>query len=183
MAGRRPHGRERGAGRRSIGRRSFPWGAFVGFMTASLASGAGCAGCGARRAASPTERELVAGGAAPVAPRSRELVDLTQAAGAVRPDVTAEDVRSALRAAAGRSVNDEQREVTLRRRYLELVSAGAASAGRRAPSGPAADRRGALGAAMTPVEHAIRACMPRRISTLDACSMRRRGRSRGVQSS
>ena len=69
----------------------FPWGAFVGFMTASVASGVGALAAALAQAAPPAE-DLVA------AERSMnaaidELLGVAQKAGAVRPDVGVEDVR------------------------------------------------------------------------------------------
>jgi len=99
--------------------RSFPWAAFVGFMTGSVASGtaqlvAALAGSsspsGELRLAEQQLRDAVA-----------DLLELTQAAGAVRPDITAEDVALLFEQLQAVQIDDKRREVTLRRRYLELA--------------------------------------------------------------
>jgi AcrR family transcriptional regulator len=99
--------------------RLFPWGAFVGFMTGSVASGLGALAAALAGAVTPTD-ELVA-----AEDRMRaaiqELLERTQAAGAVRPDITAEDTRLLFEQLHAVRVDDARREATLRRRYLELV--------------------------------------------------------------
>jgi AcrR family transcriptional regulator len=98
--------------------RMYPWGAFVGFMTGSVASGAGALGAALAGSFTPTD-ELVAAeqrlGAA-----VRELLECTQAAGAVRPDITSEDVGVLFEQLHAVRADDARREATLRRRYLEL---------------------------------------------------------------
>jgi AcrR family transcriptional regulator len=99
--------------------RMFPWGAFVGFMTASVASGMGALAAALAEAAAPDE-DLVAAernmGAA-----IHELLEVAQKAGAVRPDVGVEDVRLLFEQLHAVRAADAAREATLRRRYLELV--------------------------------------------------------------
>ena len=97
----------------------FPWGAFVGFMTASVASGMGALAAALAEAQPPGD-ELVAaernmGGAI------AELLRVAQEAGAVRPDVGVQDVRLLLEQLHAVRAADAAREATLRRRYLELV--------------------------------------------------------------
>jgi len=98
--------------------RMYPWGAFVGFMTASVASGAGALVATLAGTLTPTE-ELVA-----AEQRLRaavgELLECTQAAGAVRPDITAADVGVLFEQLRAVRADDARREATLRRRYLEL---------------------------------------------------------------
>lgn len=99
--------------------RSFPWAAFVGFMTGSLASGAArLVAALAGSSSSPSGELLLA--EQRLRDAIAELVDLTQAAGAVRPDITAEDVALLFEQLQAVRINDKQREVTLSRRYLEL---------------------------------------------------------------
>jgi AcrR family transcriptional regulator len=97
--------------------RMYPWGAFVGFMTASVASGAGALVATLAGTLTPTE-ELVA-----AEQRLRaavgELLECTQAAGAVRPDITAADVGVLFEQLRAVRADDARREATLRRRYLE----------------------------------------------------------------
>jgi AcrR family transcriptional regulator len=98
--------------------RSYPWAAFLGFMTGALAEGgalliAGLAGTFTAPedllAASERLRDAV-----------QELLDGVQAAGAVRPDVTTEDVGLLFRQLRAIQLDDEQRVLALRRRSLEL---------------------------------------------------------------
>ena len=51
----------------------------------------------------------------------QELLDCVQSAGAVRPDVTTEDLGLLFRQLRAIQLDDEQRALTLRRRYLELA--------------------------------------------------------------
>jgi AcrR family transcriptional regulator len=115
--------------------RMFPWGAFVGFMTASVASGMGALAAALAEAAAPDE-DLVA------AERSmgaaiQELLDVAQGAGAVRPDVGVEDVRLLFEQLHAIRAADAAREATLRRRYLELVLQALRAPGAAPLPGPA----------------------------------------------
>jgi AcrR family transcriptional regulator len=113
----------------------FPWGAFVGFMTASVASGMGALAAALAEAAAPAE-DLVA------AERSMkaaidELLGVAQKAGAVRPDIGVEDVRLLFEQLHAVRAVDAAREATLRRRYLELVLQGLRAPGAAPLPGPA----------------------------------------------
>ena len=113
----------------------FPWGAFVGFMTASVASGTGALAAALADMAAPTE-DLVA------AERSmnaaiHELLEIAQRAGAVRPDVGVEDVRLLFEQLHAVRAADTAREATLRRRYLELVLQALRAPGAAPLPGPA----------------------------------------------
>ena len=115
--------------------RMFPWGAFVGFMTASVASGMGALAAALAQAAAPAE-DLVA------AERSMnaaigELLEVAQEAGAVRPDVGVEDVRLLFEQLHAVRAADAAREATLRRRYLELVLQALRAPGAAPLPGPA----------------------------------------------
>jgi AcrR family transcriptional regulator len=115
--------------------RMFPWGAFVGFMTASVASGMGALAAALAEAGSPPE-DLVA------AERSMnaaigELLQVAQEAGAVRPDVVVEDVRLLFEQLHAVRAADAAREATLRRRHLELVLQALRAPGAAPLPGPA----------------------------------------------
>ena len=99
--------------------RMFPWGAFVGFMTASVASGMGALAAALAEAGSPAE-DLVAAERSMCAAIG-ELLEAAQQAGAVRPDVGVEDVRLLFEQLHAVRAADAAREATLRRRHLELV--------------------------------------------------------------
>ena len=99
--------------------RMFPWGAFVGFMTASVASGWGALAAALAKAGAPAD-DLVAAERSMCAAIG-ELLEVAQQAGAVRPDVGVEDVRLLFEQLHAVRAADAAREATLRRRYLELV--------------------------------------------------------------
>jgi AcrR family transcriptional regulator len=67
----------------------------------------------------------------------RELLESVQAAGAVRPDVTAEDLALLFRQLRAIRLDDEQRAFTLRRRYLELTLQAFHASGAAPLPGPA----------------------------------------------
>jgi AcrR family transcriptional regulator len=115
--------------------RSYPWGAFVGFMTGALAEGgalqiAGLAGTVA------SDDELLAAGRRLEA-TLRELLETVQRAGAVRSDVTAEDLALLFRQLRAIRHDDEQRAFTLRRRFLELTLQAFHASGAAPLPGPA----------------------------------------------
>lgn len=123
--------------------RMFPWGAFVGFMTASVASGAGALAAALAEAAVPTE-DLVAAERSMTA-AIHELLDVAQEAGAVRPDVGVEDVRLLFEQLHAVRAADGAGDATLRRRYLELVLQALRAPGAAPLPGPppaAAELRG-----------------------------------------
>jgi AcrR family transcriptional regulator len=99
--------------------RMFPWGAFVGFMTASVASGMGALAAALAEAGPPAE-DLAAAERSMCAAIG-ELLEVAQQAGAVRPDVGVEDVRLLFEQLHAVRAADAAREASLRRRYLELV--------------------------------------------------------------
>ena len=106
--------------------RMFPWGAFVGFMTASVASGAGALAAALAEAAVPTEDLVAAERSGPV--RRTEK----------RPPALRAVARRARR---GRGARSNPAAALSRAR-----AAGAARAGRGAAARPTAGRRGAQGA-------------------------------------
>jgi AcrR family transcriptional regulator len=113
----------------------FPWGAFVGFMTESVASGMGALAAALAQAPAPGQ-DLVA------AERSMnaaidELLQMAQKAGAVRPDVAVEDLRLLLEQLHAVRAADTAREATLRRRYLELALQALRAPGAAPLPGPA----------------------------------------------
>jgi AcrR family transcriptional regulator len=98
--------------------RMYPWGAFVGFMAASVASGAGALVATLAGTLTPTDELVTAEQRLRAA--VRELLECSQAAGAVRPDITAVDVGVLFEQLRAVQADDARREATLRRRYLEL---------------------------------------------------------------
>jgi AcrR family transcriptional regulator len=115
--------------------RSYPWGAFVGFMTGALAEGAALLVAGLAGTFSPNDELL--GASERLQGAVRELLELVQAAGAVRPDVTAEDLALLFRQLRAIRLDDEQRAFTLRRRYLELTLQAFHASGAAPLPGPA----------------------------------------------
>jgi AcrR family transcriptional regulator len=99
--------------------RTYPWGAFVGFMTTTVASGAGALVATLTGAFTPTD-ELVSAERR-LRAALQELLDCTQAAGAVRADITAVDVELLFEQLHALRAGDPHREASLRRRHLELV--------------------------------------------------------------
>jgi AcrR family transcriptional regulator len=99
--------------------RSYPWAAFLGFMTGALAEGAALLVAGLAGTFTPTAELLAASGR--LRDAVQELLDGVQAAGAVRPDVTTEDIGLLFRQLRAIRLDDEQRVFALRRRYLELA--------------------------------------------------------------
>jgi AcrR family transcriptional regulator len=97
----------------------FPWGAFVGFMTASVASGMGALAAALAQASAPGQDLIAAEGNMNAA--IDELLQVAQKARAVRADVGVEDVRLLLEQLHAVRATNTAREATLRRRYLELV--------------------------------------------------------------
>jgi AcrR family transcriptional regulator len=117
--------------------RSYPWGAFVGFMTGALAEGAALLIAGLAGTFAPDDELLAAGDRLQDAVRA--LLEAVQAAGAVRPDVTAEDLALLFRQLRAIQHADEQRALTLRRRYLELTLQAFHASGAAPLPGPAPD--------------------------------------------
>jgi AcrR family transcriptional regulator len=115
--------------------RMFPWGAFVGFMTASVASGMGALAAALAEAGAPAE-DLVAAERSMCAAIG-ELLELAQSAGAVRADIAVEDVRLLFEQLHAVRATEAVREATLRRRYLELVLQALRAPGAAPLPGPA----------------------------------------------
>jgi AcrR family transcriptional regulator len=115
--------------------RSYPWGAFVGFVTGALAEGGALLIAGLAGTFTPDEELLAASERLQGA--VRELLESVQAAGAVRPDVTAEDLALLFRQLRAIRLDDEQRAFTLRRRYLELTLQAFHASGAAPLPGPA----------------------------------------------
>lgn len=113
----------------------FPWGAFVGFMTATVASGTAALAAALAEAAAPSD-DLVAAEQSMNAAMS-ELLEVAQEAGAVRPDIGVEDVRLLCEQLHAVRAADPAREATLRRRYLELVLQALRAPGAAPLPGPA----------------------------------------------
>lgn len=99
--------------------RSYPWAAFVGFMTGSLAEGAALLIAGLAGTFAATVELRDAGGQ--LRDAVQELVDGVQAAGVVRSDVTTEDLGLLFRQLRAIQLDDEERVFALRRRYLDLA--------------------------------------------------------------
>jgi AcrR family transcriptional regulator len=115
--------------------RMFPWGAFVGFMTASVASGMGALAAALAEAGAPAE-DLVAAERSMCAAIG-ELLELAQSAGAVRADIAVEDVRLLFEQLHAVRATEAARAATLRRRYLELVLQALRAPGAAPLPGPA----------------------------------------------
>jgi AcrR family transcriptional regulator len=96
-----------------------PWDAFSGYMTGAYAAGAGALGASVLGTFEPT-RELV-DASRETADATRELLDRAQQAGAVRDDITTEDLNLLFEQLRGVRLGDERRTGELQRRYLELV--------------------------------------------------------------
>jgi AcrR family transcriptional regulator len=96
-----------------------PWEAFTGFMRDGLDAGAGSLGATLAGTFAPTDellsaaRELYAAG--------QELIERVKAAGALRADITQEDVNLLFEQLRAIRLGDEQRTADLQRRYLALM--------------------------------------------------------------
>ena len=115
--------------------RLFPWGAFVGFMTGSVASGMGALAAALAEAGAPAEGLVAAERSMNAA--IDELLEVAQKAGAVRADVGVQDVRLLFEQLHAVRAADAAREATLRRRYLELVLQALRAPGAAPLPGPA----------------------------------------------
>ena len=96
-----------------------PWGAFAGYMTGAYDAGAGALGASVMGSFTPT-RELV-DASRQAADGLRDLLARAQAAGAVREDVTTEDVGLLFEQLRAVRLGDDRRSGELQRRYLALV--------------------------------------------------------------
>jgi AcrR family transcriptional regulator len=99
--------------------RSHPWGAFVGFMATCLSDGAALLVAALAGTFRPTEELIEA--AQRLQRALQQLLDRTQTAGVVRPDVSAEDIGLLFEQLRAVRVGDPDRAATLRRRYLGLA--------------------------------------------------------------
>jgi AcrR family transcriptional regulator len=96
-----------------------PWQAFAQFMSDGLEAGAGSLGAALAGTFTPSEelltvaRDLYAAG--------QELIERAKAAGALRSDVTQEDVNLLFEALRGVRLGDDERTAGLQRRYLALL--------------------------------------------------------------
>ena len=99
--------------------RSYPWAAFVGFMTGSLAEGDAALIAGLAGTFTATEEVLAA--ARRLRDAVQELLDAVQAARVVRSDITTQDIGLLFRQLRAIRLDDDERVFTLRRRYLELA--------------------------------------------------------------
>jgi len=129
--------------------RSYPWGAFVGFMTGALAEGAALLVAGLAGTFRPNDELLAASERLQGA--VRELLDSVQAAGVVRPDVTAEDLALLFRQLRAVQHDDAERAFTLRRRSLELTLQAFHASGAAPLPGPAPGWKD-LAASSTPLD-------------------------------
>ena len=113
----------------------FPWGAFVGFMTASVASGMGALAAALAEEGAGAEDRVAAERSMNAA--IGELLAVAQEAAAVRPDIGVEDVRLLFEQLHAVRAADAAREATLRRRHLELVLQALRAPGAGPLPGPA----------------------------------------------
>jgi AcrR family transcriptional regulator len=95
------------------------WEAFAGFMAASLDAGAGSLGAVLAGTFTPTDELLAA--ARDLYAAVGEVIERVQAAGALRPDVTQEDINLIFEQLRAVRLGDEARVAALQRRYLALV--------------------------------------------------------------
>jgi AcrR family transcriptional regulator len=95
------------------------WQAFSGFMTAGLAAGAGSLGATLAGTFTPSD-ELLATDRSLYA-TVQGLLERAQAAGAVRADVTQEDVTLIFEQLRAVKLGDAERVASLQRRYLALA--------------------------------------------------------------
>ena len=95
------------------------WEAFSGFMTAGLAAGAGSLGAALAGTFTPSEELLAT--ARSLYAAVQELIERAQAAGAVRADVTQEDVTLIFEQLRAVKLGDSERVASLQRRYLALT--------------------------------------------------------------
>jgi AcrR family transcriptional regulator len=96
-----------------------PWEAFAGYMNAALDAGAGALGAALAGTFTPTPELLTA--ARDLYAAGGELIERVQAAGALRADVTQEDVNLIFEQLRAVRLGDDARSAALQRRYLALV--------------------------------------------------------------
>jgi AcrR family transcriptional regulator len=99
--------------------RTRPWEAFEQFMRSSQAAGAGALGMSVAGTFTPPP-ELTAASRS-MGEAVRELVRVTQEAGAVRGDIAAEEIGLLLEVLRGITLGGEERSAELQQRYLTLM--------------------------------------------------------------
>jgi AcrR family transcriptional regulator len=114
-----------------------PWEAFAGYMTASLDAGAGSLGAALAGTFTPSPELLTAARELYVA--LRELIERAHAAGALRADVTQEDINLIFEQLRAVRLGDDARTATLQRRYLALILQALRAPGAAPLPGPAPD--------------------------------------------
>jgi AcrR family transcriptional regulator len=95
------------------------WEAFTGFMTAGLAAGAGSLGAALAGTFTPSDELLAT--AQRLYATVQELLERSQAGGAVRADITQEDVTLIFEQLRAVDLGDAERVASLQRRYLALA--------------------------------------------------------------
>jgi AcrR family transcriptional regulator len=96
-----------------------PWDAFAGFMHAGLDAGAGALGAALAGTFTPSDELLTA--ARDLYTAVAELIERVHAAGALRADVTQEDINLIFEQLRAVRLGDDTRTATLQRRYLALT--------------------------------------------------------------
>jgi AcrR family transcriptional regulator len=96
-----------------------PWEAFAAWMHEGLGAGAGSLGAALAGTFTPTEELLTA--ARELYATGQELVERVKAAGALRADVTQEDVNLLFEQLRAVRLGDDDRTAGLQRRYLALM--------------------------------------------------------------
>jgi AcrR family transcriptional regulator len=96
-----------------------PWEAFADWMRDALAAGAGSLGAALAGTFTPTEELLAA--ARELYAAGQELIERVKAAGALRADVTQEDVNLLFEQLRAVRLGDDDRTADLQRRYLALM--------------------------------------------------------------
>jgi AcrR family transcriptional regulator len=99
--------------------RTEPWEAFEQFMRSSQAAGAGGLGLSVAGTFAPPPELMEASRS--MADAVRELVSVTQAAGAVRDDIAAEEIGLLFEILRGITLGGEERSAELQQRYLTLM--------------------------------------------------------------
>lgn len=95
------------------------WEAFAGWMRDGLDAGAGSLGAALAGTFTPTEELL--GAARDLYAAGQELIERVKAAGALRADITQEDVNLLFELLRGVRLGDDERTADLQRRYLALM--------------------------------------------------------------
>lgn len=96
-----------------------PWEAFADWMRDALAAGAGSLGAALAGTFTPTDELLAA--ARDLYAAGQELIERVKAAGALRADVTQEDVNLLFEQLRAVRLGDDDRTADLQRRYLALM--------------------------------------------------------------